>query len=140
MRPTISIVCMIACFSVWMSAMVTIWPLDARSPSSASSSRQDSIVCSDDAVPKVIHRPNITWPSGIPASTGTVKVICKVRVDTLGLVQDIRVDYSQNPRFNKMAKSLAKQYRFEPKDQGGEKREFWVTIPILFNHAKSSGQ
>ena len=76
----------------------------------------------------------------LQSSTGTVKVICKVRVDTLGLVQDIRVDYSQNPKFNKMAKSLAKQYRFEPKDQGGKKREFWVTIPILFNHAKSSGQ
>ena len=99
--------------------------------------RQDSIVCADDDVPRVLRRPRIEWPQGISASTPIVKVVCKVRVDTFGVVQDVRVDYSQNPKFTKPAKNLAKQYLFEPKNRNGLKRDFWVVIPIVFKHVKS---
>lgn len=84
-----------------------------------------------DQRPRVIFQRMPTYPAALRSRAGTVHVI--FTVDTLGRVQDAKVERSTDVAFDSPALEAVRQWRFEPGTRGGEKVQFKMRIPITFD-------
>jgi hypothetical protein len=84
--------------------------------------------------PRLIFKPEIVIPDSLLPLQKDVKVLVQVFVDTSGIPTSLKVVRSSDKRFNKVAKELALQYRFDAKSELDfyKIKELSISFPIVF--------
>lgn len=109
-----------------VAALAAPVTLDARAD-------EPSLPTADVELPKLIHRVDPAWPSGVPRS-GSRAVTLQAVIGADGAVGDIRVVATDDARINEAAIRAVRQWKYEPARQHGRPIAIYFTIIVRFTH------
>lgn len=116
-------------------AVLTVYASQSQEQHDRSRAFPDSsheLVCSAEVHPKILFKPESTYPHGFGRLRRVETVYIRCELDTAGRFDSVTVCKSTNKKLNAQALRLAKQYRFSPGEMAGRKVPVTVTFLILF--------